>query len=127
MSADNVESTTAEAGFVQTSWNINNCSSTIPPLLQMYWDDPNGFLPTFDRGCPSPDQEDLNAYGSGDGARYQFLAKYSPAFHALISGVGMRLLCAHWGPLQRGEVDLVREVEQLLLEVERLVEDQVGI
>jgi hypothetical protein len=127
MSASNVESTTAEAGFVQTSWNISGCSPTIPPLLRTYWNDPNGFLPTFDRGCPSPSASDLDSYGSGDGARYQFLAKYSPAFHALVSGVGMRLLCAHWGPIQRGEVDLVPEVEQLLLAVEALVEEQVEV
>jgi hypothetical protein len=123
-SASNVESTTAEAGFVQTSYNISSFSSTIPPLLKVYWDDPNGFLPTFDRGCPSPSADDLSSYGRGDGARYQFLARFSPAMHALISGVGMRLGCKHWGPIQRGEVDLVPEVEQLLLAVEQLVDDQ---
>lgn len=126
MSADNVESTTAEAGFAQTSWNISNFSALIPPLLTLYWDDPNGFRPTFERGCPSPDEEDLNAYGSGDGARYQFLAKFSPAFHALVTGVGMRLGCAHWGPIKRGEVDLIEEVQELLQEVEALVDQAAG-
>jgi hypothetical protein len=126
MTADNVESDTAEAGFAQTSWNISNFSPTIPPLLQLYWDDPNGFLPTFDRDCPPPDSEDLNAYGSGDGARYQFLAKHSPAFHALVTGVGMRLACTHWGPIKYGEVDLVEEVQELLQQVEALV-DQAAV
>jgi hypothetical protein len=123
MSASNVEADTAEAGFAQTSYNISNFSPTIPPLLQLYWSDPNGFRPTFDRDCPPPDAEDLNAYGSGDGARYQFLAKYSPALHALITGVGMRLGCSHWGPIKRGEVDLVEEVQELLQQVEVLVDE----
>ena len=35
----------------------------------------------------------------------------------------MRLRCSHWGPIQRKEVDLIEEVEELLLQVEALVDE----
>jgi peptidoglycan hydrolase-like protein with peptidoglycan-binding domain len=124
LTADTGTAEEAEAGFAQTSWNIRNFSPLIPPLLPLYWDDPNGFRPTFERGCPPPSSDDLNSYGTGDGARYQFLAKYSPAFHALVTGVGMRLACTHWGPIKYGEIDLAEAVRELLLQIEQLVEDQ---
>lgn len=120
MSADNVQSNTAEAGLFQTSWDIAPCSSTIPPLLEIFWDDPNGFRPDFDVGV-EPTASNLDAYGSGDGARYQFLAKFSPLFHVLVTGVGMRKRRQHWGPINRKEVDLVGMVDDLLIEVQQLV------
>jgi hypothetical protein len=127
MSADNVEADTCEAGLFQTSWNISNCSDTIPRLLNEYWEDPNGFQPTFTRGL-YPSASQLDCYGSGDGAKYQFLARYSPAFHALVTGVGMRLLGGeegHWGPIRRHEVDIVKEFDDLLILVERLMDVEV--
>jgi hypothetical protein len=127
MSADNVEADTAEAGLFQTSWNISNCSDTIPWLLNEYWKDPNGFQPTFTRGL-YPNAGQLDCYGKGDGARYQFLARYSPAFHALVTGVGMRLLGGedgHWGHIRRHEVDIVKEFDDLLISVERLMDVEV--
>jgi hypothetical protein len=126
MSADNVESDTAEAGLFQSSWNLSNCSDTIDRLLAEYWNDPNGFGPTFRRGL-YPSASQLDCYGSGDGAKYQWLARFSPAFAALMTGVGMRLLGGeegHWGPIRRHEVELaVPEFDDLLKAVERLVDD----
>jgi hypothetical protein len=119
-SASNVESDTAEASLFQTSWNISNCSDTIEDLLFEYWVDPNGFRPTFTRGL-YPTASQLDCYGTGDGARYQWLSRFSPAFHALVTGVGMRLLRAHWGPIGRKEVDIDSDVDELLVEVQRLV------
>jgi hypothetical protein len=125
MSAENVESDTAEAGLFQTSWNISGCSETIDRLLNEYWNDPNGFGPTFRRGL-YPDSGQLDCYGSGDGARYQWLARYSPAFAALVTGVGMRLLGGeegHWGPIRRREVQIVPEFDELLLSVQQLMDE----
>jgi hypothetical protein len=121
LTADNVESTTAEAGLFQTSWNIKGCSSSIEPLLSDFWNNPHGFLQVFKEGL-SPTSSDLNSYGRGDGARYQFLSRFSPLFHSLVTGVGMRLLRQHWGPINRKEVTLRKDVDDLLKQVQELVE-----
>jgi uncharacterized protein (TIGR02594 family) len=120
MSASNVASDTAEAGLYQTSWNIRSCDSTIPPLLTEYWRDPNGFLTTFQRGV-TPDSNDLGNFGSGDGAKYQFLSKYAPVFHAFVTALGMRSLRQHWGPINRNEVELKAEADEMLWQVQELV------
>ena len=122
MSADNVSSDTAEAGTLQTSWNIRSCSSRIQTLLGLYWANPNGFLSTFRNGV-SPDSNDLGNYGSGDGAKYQFLSKYAPAFHVFVTAIGMRYLRQHWGPLNRSEAELRPEANELLLDIQNLLSE----
>ena len=117
MSATNVASDTAEAGMFQTSWNIRSCHSSIPPLLPLYWSNPNGFLPTFQKDI-GPDSNDLGNYGSGDGAKYQFLSKFAPAFHCFVTAIGMRYLRQHWGPINRSEVELKSDANRMLLEVQ---------
>jgi peptidoglycan hydrolase-like protein with peptidoglycan-binding domain len=121
MSASNVESDTCEAGLTQTSWNIRNANSTIPPLLNHFWKNPNGFLSEFKIGL-SPSANNLNSYGSGDGIRYQFLSRFCPLFHIMVTGVGLRTLKDHWGPIKRKEVTLKKEMDDLLKEVQELVE-----
>ena len=123
-SASNTSADTAEAGLFQTSWNIRSCSSTIPPLLIEFWADPNGFRPSFDRGV-SPTASNLDNFGRGQGTQYQWLAKFSPAFHALVTGVGMRRLRRHWGPINRRKVDIVGRVDDLLISVQNLVDANV--
>jgi peptidoglycan hydrolase-like protein with peptidoglycan-binding domain len=126
MSATNVASDTAEAGMFQTSWNIRSCSSEIPPLLDQYWDNPNGFLTTFQSDI-GPDSNDLGGYGSGDGAKYQFLSKFAPAFHAYVTAIGMRYNRQHWGPINRNEVELRKEANDMLLDVQHyLSADAIG-
>jgi hypothetical protein len=120
MSATNVQSDTAEAGMYQTSWNIRSCDPAIAPLLPMYWDNPNGFLPTFQNGV-TPDSNDLGNFGSGDGAKYQFLSKFAPAFHAMVTALGLRSLRQHWGPINRNEVELKDEADDMLWQVQELV------
>jgi peptidoglycan hydrolase-like protein with peptidoglycan-binding domain len=122
MSADNCTAETAEAGMFQTSWNIRSCNSRIPPLLQRYWANPNGFLPAFQNGA-KPDSNDLGNYGSGDGAKYQFLSKFAPAFHCFVTAIGMRYLRQHWGPINRSEVELRREANEMLLEVQNYLSE----
>jgi hypothetical protein len=106
----------------QTSWNIRSCSSSIPPLLQEYWANPNGFLPTFQNGVKLKTEELAN-FGSGDGAKFQFLSKYSPAFHAFVTGVGLRYLRQHWGPINRQEVEVRAEANEMLLDVQHLLSE----
>jgi peptidoglycan hydrolase-like protein with peptidoglycan-binding domain len=122
MSAENVSADTAEASLYQTSWNIRNCSSSIPPLLQEYWANPNGFLPTFQNGVKLK-ADDLGNYGSGDGAKFQFLSKYSPAFHVFVTGVGLRYLRQHWGPINTQAVELKLEANDMLLDVQHLLSE----
>lgn len=120
MSADNVTADTAEAGIFQTSWNIRAASPEIPKLFKEYWADPNGFLREFQDGV-SPKASDLINYGSGQGASYQFLAKYCPAFAAMVTAVGLRVLRQHWGPINRREAQLVPEADEMLREVQDIV------
>ena len=122
MSATNTTADTAEASMYQTSWNIRSCSSAIPPLLAEYWANPNGFLPTFQEGVTLK-KDELANYGSGDGAKFQFLSKYSPAFHCFVTGIGLRYLRQHWGPINRQEVEIKREADEMLLQVQHLLSE----
>lgn len=122
MSASNVDSDTCEAGLFQTSWNINTAATAeMGALLVEFKADPNGFRPTFTRGT-SPSAADLDCYGSGNGVLYQWLAKYSPAFAVLTTGIGMRRRRQHWGPIGRREVQLVDLVDGFLAQVQEAVE-----
>jgi hypothetical protein len=123
MTADNVEADTCEAGLFQTSWNIRNANSTIGPLLDQFWNDPNGFLDEFQIGL-SPTANNLNSYGTGDGVRYQFLSRFCPLFHIMVTAVGLRTLRQHWGPVNRREVTLKKEMDDLLKAVQDLVESE---
>jgi len=123
MAATNVAADTAEAGMFQTSWNIRSCNSSIPPLLPEFWEGPLGYREAFQNGV-SPDSNDLGNYGSGAGAQYQFLSKYAPLFHALVTGVGLRYLRKHWGPVNREEVELKREADSLLSVVQSIMESE---
>lgn len=120
MSATNMTADTCEAGLFQTSWDIRSASEELPDLLEDYWQDPNGFLDTFRKGI-TPSTNNLQVYGIGDGACYQFLAKYSPAFAVLTTAVGLRTRRQHWGPINRKEVDLRKEVDELLMDVQDMV------
>jgi hypothetical protein len=120
-SADNMEADTTESGLFQTSWNISSCSDTLMnELLDIYWTDPNGWLEVFGKGL-SPTAAGLEHYGSGDGARYQFLAKYAPAFAVLVTALGLRKNRGHWGPVGRMEVELTEEADSMLERVQDVI------
>lgn len=120
MSASNTDADTCEAGLFQTSWNIRSASPNLPGLLEDYWADPQGFLDIFAQGI-TPAANELENAGSGQGAAYQFLAKYSPAFAIMVTAIGLRTRRQHWGPINRREVELVEEVDDLLKLVEVLI------
>jgi hypothetical protein len=117
MSASNMASDTCEAGLFQTSWNIRSGSPVIEPLIFDFWNNPNGFLPQFKEGITAS-ANNLNSYGTGDGVRYQFLSRFAPLFHVMVTGVGMRVLRQHWGPINRREVTLKKEADDLLKDVQ---------
>lgn len=120
MSASNTSADEAEAGMFQTSWNIRNGDDYIEPLLEEFWENPHGFLPEFQVGIKLK-SDDLGNFGSGDGAKYQFLSKYAPCFHAFVTALGLRSLRQHWGPLNRNEVELREDADELLMAVQNVV------
>lgn len=120
MSASNVSADTAEASLFQTSWNIRSCDDCIEPLLEDFWQNPNGFLEQFQVGAKLK-ADDLGNFGSGDGARYQFLSKYAPCFHVFVTALGLRSLRQHWGPINRNEVELREDADELLSQVQAVV------
>jgi uncharacterized protein (TIGR02594 family) len=123
VTATNVESDTCESGLFQTSWNISNfAEEEIGGLLEEYDNDPNGFQSTFGQDV-EPSTTNLDLYGSGDGAKYQWLAKQSPAFAVLVTAIGMRKGRKHWGPIERREVEISSEIDDMLSDVQELVED----
>jgi N-acetylmuramoyl-L-alanine amidase len=60
-------------------------------------------------------------YGSGDGARYQEMAKELPLFAVETTAIALRRLRQHWGPINRKEVELRREADNLFLSVQRYI------
>jgi hypothetical protein len=125
MSADNVSADTAEAGLHQTSWNIRSSNPNIAPLLDEFSDNPNGFLEQFQFDV-EPDSNDLGNFGSGDGARHQFLSKFAPCYHVFVTALGMRYLGGengHWGPIRTKAAELRKEADEMLKDVQAYVED----
>jgi Putative peptidoglycan binding domain len=123
MSASNIESDTCEAGLFQSSYNLFSCADEMDELLAEYIENPNGFFDTFRRTL-EPNASQLDCYGSGNGATYQYLARRAPAFAALSTAIGLRCRKDHWGPIIRREVSIMPEIDDLLIEVERLVDIQ---
>jgi peptidoglycan hydrolase-like protein with peptidoglycan-binding domain len=122
MSAENVSADTAECSMYQTSWNIRSCSPLIAPLLRDFWANPNGFLSYFQNGVKL-DKDDLGNFGSGDGAKFQFLSKYAPALHVFVTSIGLRYLRQHWGPINRRDAELKIEADEMLLDVQHLLSE----
>jgi uncharacterized protein (TIGR02594 family) len=126
MSASNVSADTAEAGLFQSSWNFHGASSEIDKLFDYYWSDPHGFLDIFNEDI-EPTAANLSVYGGSgqQGTRYQWLAKYSPAFAVMSTAIGLRTIRQHWGPINRKELDADAFVpcDDLLYEVQKLVQE----
>jgi len=120
VSATNTTSDTCEAGLFQMSWNMKTASPNMPRLLELFFADPNGFLPIFSEGL-TPTSAGLQNFGSGQGAMFQFMAKYSPAFAVMTAALGLRTRRKHWGPINRREVELVAEAADYLARVEELI------
>jgi hypothetical protein len=132
MSADNVEPETAEAGLFQQSWNSSSASDAIFALFDQYefalaaeGDPPQCARPVFaqDVSCSS---DDWSNYGSGQGAQYQELAKSCPQCAVEMAAIGLRVLRQHWGPVNRREVELLPEAEDMLWEIQSMVQQWYG-
>jgi uncharacterized protein (TIGR02594 family) len=125
ISATNVSADTCEAGLFQMSWNMKTASPNMPKLLEDFFADPNGFLPIFSEGL-TPTSAGLQNFGGGQGALFQFMAKYSPAFATMVAAVGLRTRRKHWGPVVRKEVEIVPEAADYLLKLEELMAEVIA-
>lgn len=120
-SASNTTSETAEAGLFQQSWDSRLGTSHVGTLLNEYQKDPgDGFLAIFKEGVQCS-ALDLENYGDGPGLAFQRLAKSKPAFAVEAAAVGLRNIRKHWGPINRGEVQLVTQVDALFRDVQEKV------
>jgi len=120
-STDNTTADDAEAGLFQTSFNAHAACARMDELFSRYRQQPSGFLEAFKQGviCSASDFEN---FGTGDGAEFQRLSKAAPAFAVEFAAVGLRHLRKHWGPINRGEVQLRADAEVLYRAVEEIVD-----
>jgi putative peptidoglycan binding protein len=125
MSADNVSSETAEAGLFQMSWNASNCSPEMQKLFDEYAegcdDETWQCLLEYFREDVDCSESDWDCYGSGDGYEYQEMAKSCPQFAVETCLIGLRNLRQHWGPINRREVEVKREVDELLAVIQEII------
>lgn len=121
MSATNTTSDTAEAGMFQTSFNAATADPLMRTTFNAYSKDPRGFLSVYreDVQCSAASWE---SFGDGDGLHYQQLSKVCPAFHVEFTGLGLRSIRKHWGPVNRREVEIRPEADELFKQVQQLVD-----
>lgn len=122
MTASNVSSDTCEAGAWQTSWNIKSCASA---MMQGLFDEfalaPDaGYLEVYKQGV-SCSQSNWSNYGTGAGAKFQDMSKKQPMFAAEVCALGLRKLRKHWGPINRREVEIKKEADELLIQVQEML------
>ena len=121
-SASNINSEAADAGlFGTTSDIILRADPLLLDLFNYYSAYPSGFQEVFGEGvsCGADDWQNI---GTGPGLKFQQLSKECPAFAVEFAGVGLRNLRKHWGPINRKEVKLRPECDDMLRQVQRYVD-----
>ena len=120
--ASNTDSDTCEAGLFQTSYNAHSCSSQFDRIMSEYSENRwSGYLSTFeiDVDCSSADWE---SYGSGSGYQFQEMCKNLPAFSAETAAITLRNRCSHYGPINRYDVELRPEADEMFQDVQDYVD-----
>ena len=123
MSASNVTADTAEAGLYQASWNLRSCSPALPKLFHEYNSKPGeaaAWLKIFSEDVEC-DADDWSCYGTGAGREYQKLAKLCPAFAVEVAAIGLRKRRQHFGPVNRKEVEVKPEADEMFKAVQDLI------
>lgn len=124
MSASNVSATTAEAGMFQTSYDSSGADASLPLLLSSWNKECYGGAFAEGVTCSATNWK---SYGSGNGFKFQELAKQCPAFAAEYAAITIRKLRKHYGPINRKEVQFKQEVVDLLTEVEKVVDNNASL
>jgi len=126
-SAPPLNADSAEAGLFQPTFDSRGAS---PLLMQLFADylanSSSGFADVFGEGVTCRDNDFAN-FGSGMGATFQELSKRNPAFSVEWAAVGLRNIRKHWGPINRREVELRPECDDMLRQVEELVNAQPSV
>jgi hypothetical protein len=127
MSASNISADSAEAGLFQTAFDSRAGSPLMLQLIAEYQaSSSSGFADVFGEGVTCRDSDFTN-FGSGMGATFQELSKRNPAFSVEWAAIGLRTIRTHWGPINRREVELRLECDDMLRQVEELVNAQPSV
>jgi len=98
-SAENVTSSTAEAGLFQSSYNSMGASEELGKIYSNYKAHPELCEKKID--CLTKN------WGAGEGVTFQALSKNCPAFAVDYNAELIRVLRKHFGPLNRKEAELI--------------------
>ncbi len=111
----------AEAGTFQASYNSMGASPELQKIYDEYRADSSRcFLSTYKEGVSCKTQSII---GTGAGADYQKFAKSCPAFTAEYTMALLRVLRAHFGPINRKEAEVIPACNAMLDNVKRYVEE----
>jgi hypothetical protein len=129
-SADNISSDTCEAGAWQTSYNAHSCSPHWDTVFNAFLagdeiDNPQGFYEVFTEEVDC-DSSDWEYYGSGNGYDHQRLSKEQPAYAAEVAAITLRNLRQHYGPINRKEVEIRPEADDLFRDIQFYIDEHEG-
>ena len=112
-------SSEAEAGLFQASYNSMGASTELRKLYEEYQaDESRCLLSTFKEGVSCTSRSLL---GTGAGADYQAFVKRCPAFAVEYTMTLIRLLRAHFGPLNRQTAQVVGSCDSMLSQVQSII------
>lgn len=115
-------SNTAEAGLFQTSYNAKKSHPLLSTIFSEYKDkQDDGFLEVFKEGVSCKATEYFNC-GEGEGMTFQRLTKDCPAFGVEFTGVALRNVRSHWGPINHRNVEVKKECNDLFLKVQYIID-----
>lgn len=121
-SASNVTASTAEAGLFQTSYNSVGADGELGKLFEKYQKGGQVcFLDVFKNGVSCKAHDAIN-YGSGNGLRFQEMAKSCPAFATQYAMLTLRVLRDHYGPILRREAEYKQECKALFTGIQSFIE-----
>lgn len=121
-SATNHTGPEAEAGTFQASFNSSNTGQAFKAIFAKYRADESGCLADLWKEGTKPQCPfATSSYGSGDALEFQKLAKRCPMFTAEYATNLIRVLRAHFGPINRKEVELRAECGDMLAGVKSYV------
>jgi hypothetical protein len=126
-SASNTSSDTAEAGLFQTSYNAHVCSPMFDVVMDEFAEGTAvGFSQVFANDVSCGDS-DWDNYGSGRGEAFQALCKAEPAFAVESCALVLRGLRQHYGPVNRKELELRTEADDMFRAVQMYVDETTGV
>lgn len=115
-------SSAGEAGVFQTSYDSIGVHPELSNLYTEYKNtkDTRCMLDVYKVGASCSSQSNL---GTGAGADFQSFLKACPAFAAEYAMVTLRVLRAHYGPINRREAEVIPSCNNMLKEVQNLIDN----